>query len=815
MEQLQRIDVLEMVDNINNDISEVLKKIASGNAILFTGAGFSSEATNIKGEEPPCAKQLADLIAEKGNFSGESDLKFSSNYFLRTKGHSPLIELLKDQYTLNEVDQAHKDICSIKWKRIYTTNYDNSIELALRSNGQRGECITLDDDPQVYYKKENICVHINGNISSLRQDTIPDSFKLSTASYLSPDSFINSKWFYSFKKDLEKASAIVFVGYSLYDIDIQKILFGSPHFKEKTFFITYPEESKKSLFELSEFGKVYRIGVSGFAKEIIDNMPKKVDTEAFWLESFSEYIISHETTDIRDQNIYDFLLHGKLESHFFDDAITNVQQLPYLIIRDKLDDALRLLQEKNFLTVISDFGNGKTVFLRELASALAMNGKQVFLMYDYDSNYIDDIDKIRSLNTEIYLIIDNYENCFDAVKYLVTINDNNIKVILSTRTNNQGHLYDEFESLDNMLEISVDILSDLEISKLSNIIENAALWGEQAGFPDLKKQSIIKDDNRAQLSHTLLNLLNAPQMKGRIDNLLAPLLEVPEYQDTILGICILEIMNHPLKFSSISEISLSNTIYKTELSKNQNFIQLFPSRQDMVLGNSSLFARNLLSFHFKGIYTVNKLLKIVTKYHKLRHNSHIEADIYKSLLRFSFIERVLPHDSKRNMLIRYYEQLKSRIVGLERTPHFWLQYAMARIAMNDFHNAQNCLETAYAKAHDEYDTSYLDAQQSRLWIKLALEETDQNRSIELIQKAHRLLKNLDDNQYKYRQVEAYFDYFEAKYMTLSKKNKAKFISFVNEMARRLDGLHKGYFTESNRMDYCHQKMNDMLDKVNM
>ena len=811
MEEIKKINVLELT-NSNDNLEEVLQKISSGNAILFTGAGFSSNATNIVGKEPPRASELAKLIAEKGEFDGEGDLKFSANYFLRIKDDIELIELLKEQYTLKSIYQSHKDICSIPWRRIYTTNYDNSIELGLRENGLIGECITLNEDPKVYYKKKNICVQINGNIASLKSDKIPESFKLSTASYLSADSFLNSNWFYSFKKDLEKASAIVFVGYSLYDIEIQKILFESKHFKEKTFFITHEDSSKKSLFELSEFGKVYTIGTDGFAKELIQNMPKKVEHE-FWLDCFNAFKLENNIEEIEDKDILQFLLHGKLDNNYVNDAMTGTQHLPYLIIRQGLTQAIELLKGTNCLTILSDFGNGKSVFLNELASLLTINGKSVFMLNNIDGNYSEDIDKLLSLNKEIYIIIDNYENSLDIIKYITLINSDNIKIILSTRSSNHGHYYDDFQIIQNSLELNIDILSHEEVISFSDILENAALWGEQAGLPTEKKVEIIEQKNKKQISHTLLNILNAPQMKSRIDSLLVNLFKNKEYQDTILAICILEIMNQPLTFSLISEVSLSNAIFSSELIQNTDFIQLFPSKNSEILTKSSLYARNLLKNHFKGLYTVNKLLDVAEKFQKLRSNGNIESSIYNALLKFSFIERSLPNENKTNMLIRYYEQLKTRIDRLERTPHFWLQYAMARIAIDDFNNAQNCLDTAYAKAYEGYDTSYLDAQQSRLWIQLSLREHDQNKSMEYFQKAHKLLINLYDDQYKYRQVEVYSDYFQEKYTKLSNKNKSHFKSYVQDMAKKLDGLHKGYFTESNRMDYCHQKLNEILVNI--
>ena len=811
MQQLKNINVLNL-DTANKDLDDLLQKISSGNAVLFTGAGFSSGAKNIVNTEPPHAKELADLISEQGGFDGEGDLKFSANYFLRIKEEHELIKLLKEQYTLKNISLSHKNICSIPWRRIYSTNYDNSIELALQANELLGECITLNEDPTIYYKKKNICVQINGKVSTLNNEHIPESFKLSTASYLSADSFLNSNWFYSFKKDLEKSSAIVFVGYSLYDIEIQKILFESKHFKEKTYFIIHEEASKKLIFELSEFGEVFTIGINNFSSELMKNMPKKIEKE-FWLDSFIHYSIGNNLQEITDKEILEFLLHGTLDDTYINDAITGSQSLPYLILRKEINNAIELLKESNCLTILSDFGNGKSVFLKELAATLTINGKSVYLFNDVEGNYEEDIDKLVSLSNEVYIIIDNYENALDVVKYISLINSHNIKMILSTRSSNHGAYDDEFENITNLLELNIDILSRNEIQEFSKILANVGLWGEKAGLTDSKKIELIEDTNKKQISHTLLNILNAPQMKSRIDVILHSLFKNKEHKDTILAICILEIMNQPLTFSLISEVSLSNAIYSSELTKKSDFIQLFPSKNNKILTRSSLYARNLLKNHFEGIYTVNKLLDITEKFQHSRFNGNIQASIYKALLKFSFIERSLPNDNKTNMLIRYYEQLKSRINSLERTPHFWLQYAMARIAIDDFHNAQNCLDTAYAKAYEDYDTSYLDAQQSRLWIQLARREHDQNKSMAYFTKAHKLLTNLNDDQYKYRQVEAYSDFYQEKYNKLSKVNRQTFKAYAQDMVKKLDGLHKGYFTETNRMDYCHHKLNEILEQI--
>ena len=43
----------------------LLQQIIQGNAVLFPGAGASSGAVNLDGQNPPSGEQLADLIAKK------------------------------------------------------------------------------------------------------------------------------------------------------------------------------------------------------------------------------------------------------------------------------------------------------------------------------------------------------------------------------------------------------------------------------------------------------------------------------------------------------------------------------------------------------------------------------------------------------------------------------------------------------------------------------------------------------------------------------------------------------------------------------
>ena len=231
--------------------TELLKKrISTGKAIMFTGAGFSFGTKNTLNTEPPLAGDLAKMLCSLSNLPESEDLMFAADVALEYSDNNKILDLLKDQFTLSEVSQSHENICELPWRRYYTTNYDNSIELAGLNVGRRIESIDLMSNPSIYLKKNNVCLHINGKIEGAEPSDLKSNIKLSDSSYLSPDSFVNSDWYYHFKKELESSSAIVFIGYSMYDMDVKKYLFENPSLQEKTYFVVREGARFQEIFTL-------------------------------------------------------------------------------------------------------------------------------------------------------------------------------------------------------------------------------------------------------------------------------------------------------------------------------------------------------------------------------------------------------------------------------------------------------------------------------------------------------------------------------------------------------------------------------------
>lgn len=772
------------------DVDLMLRKISTGRAILFTGAGFSIGTSSVEGTAPPLASDLSKAICQLGEFTEDDDLRYAADYYI-SSGYdkAKLITLLKNKFTLSNVGDTHKNICTANWRRFYTTNYDKSIEIATSNAGRVVECIDIDYSTTEYYKRENLCIHLNGSIDSLTSDSLENSFKLSTSSYISSDAFTTSDWYYYFKKDLERSSAIVFVGYSMYDMEIQKVLFEDSNLKDKTYFITRSDPDPKLTFTLSKFGQILPIGIDGFSGLInsnIDLFSKEVEEHN--LQSLCEYEIVNDSKEIKDSDVETFLMYGDIDDTFVDNAVSGEQRIPYLILRDSLEKLLEFTESAQNTLIYSGLGNGKTVFLREIKTFLTLNAIRVFNVDDFDGDYIGDFDALSKTQDKIAIIIDGYEPYLDLIKHYSLSQPKNISIIAAARTADHERLRAELGRIGfSYNEVSIDELSKEDASTFVNIIDNVGMWGNNAGLSHERKIDLLNKKNSLQISLSLLYLFDAPQIKDRINSLIGGLFRNSDYKQTVFAISFLEILDLPTEKSLISDVAGNNAIYSSLLRESQSFRHLFRLSGRLAISKSSLFSLFLIKTHFSSTYTTEQLHRIAGKFNAYSNKDYVQERIFKATLRFSFIERLLPDSNKKGNLRNYYENLKIVVPWLKRDPHFWLQYGMSNIPFKEYGKAQSYIDQAYSLAEKKYNyyTNNIDTQQARLLILMAVRESDRSRVFPMFEQAHKLLLRLDEDVYKYRQVDRYKEFYDSCYNRLSGKNKSNFIHACKQI---LDGM---------------------------
>lgn len=758
------------------DINEMLRKIGSGRAVLFVGSGYSHDALSVGSERLPTASGLAKAIGELGGFDSEDDLRYASERFMRLGDKLALVKFLTERFTVTSPAEYHGEISAAGWRRIYTTNYDLLVERSAESKGLVIKPVELSSSVQENIYNHSICVHLNGSIQSLSVGSLDTNFKLTNSSYLSPNSFLTSPWNFAFKKDLELATAIVFVGYSLYDIEIQKILYEMPEFREKTYFVTHDGESEKQRYTLGLFGHVLTIGASGFGGLLAKELPKYKMPVTDGVCSLIKYIPELKSTVVRDSDVDRMLMYGDIRDNLIDSASDKLGA-PILVMRNAMLDARRILRNKN-LVVMSDFGNGKTIFLRMLKSELALHGFEVYSVNGNDSALFHDLEYLVSLDAKACVVIDDYEQYLDLIKAFAALSPSNLRIIASARTNtHERHREELLRSGFEFSELSIDRLSAVEIDEFIKIFDNAGLWGGLASFDRQRKADQIADKYRGQISLLLLGALESPQIRAKISAVLDPLLAVEDYRKTIFAISVLQSLNAPLSASLVSEAAFNDAIYRPGLRSDSNFTQMFRIEHGKITTKSSLFAVSILRYKFSGSYIVDNLLEIMSSFGR-REAAPEMIQVFKELLRFSNVERLLPADAtKKANLLRYYEELKRRADWLIRDPHFWLQYSMTQMQFHDYSKAQKFLDQAYslARTKHNYHTIQFDTQQARMWLEQSSQIVNDSGSAYLFfEKASTILKSVPNDLHKFWQLSRYESVFNKQYDGFTKGQKASF-----------------------------------------
>ena len=115
-----------------------LTELDPGSSILFLGSGFSLSSTNIMGENPPSGKGLATHFKNALGLSSDADysLQVLADEF-HAGGRSSLYEEIYNLFHISNLTADQEVILKENWLRIYTTNYDDTVEYYQKSKSDR------------------------------------------------------------------------------------------------------------------------------------------------------------------------------------------------------------------------------------------------------------------------------------------------------------------------------------------------------------------------------------------------------------------------------------------------------------------------------------------------------------------------------------------------------------------------------------------------------------------------------------------------------------------------------------------------------
>ena len=778
------------------ELEEALELCLDGHAVLFTGAGFSREATNRLGQPLKSAVELANHLALLTGLPEGTSLDDAAEEFTILNGEGHLVEQLKAEFTATAVTVAHKQIASIPWRRIYTTNYDNVLENAYAEVDRDLRPVTLREEARLRGDdgvSETICVHFNGFIDRLTPETVGSELKLTDTSYLTA-SVSDSPWATMFRQDLDLARAVFFVGYSLADLDIRRLLFDSPRLKQKCFFVIGDGAEDPTKRRVSRFGATLPLNTSDFADLLASKSQEYSSQDS---ERHIGYSINHFSRPeiqpaFSDQSIFDLLLLGHLQTDLVWDSLHEGN--PYFLERPATEWILTKLDSGSRIAVIhSELGNGKTNFLEGLKCRALEHGYDVYTVSVRSGDIFRELHQVLNSKDKTILCIDDYPDWMDIIEHFSLNAGANASLVLSARTAVHDVMIDRLTKAvgkESIFEYPADLLTPRDLEWIIDFFDRYGLWGEKAAWPTQRKMIYLADECRSQYSGILIKLFDSPQIASRFYLILERLNRKRDYYQVLLSIMILAVVQARPTINLMIDI-WGSTVMETQFKKNDAVREVFDFQAGEVKLRSATAAQFILKRVADVNVTIDTLVLMAKAVDRAGQYSEIHRFLLRKLMQFSTLQTLLPEKQRRPATIRYYEGIKN-LGGCRRNPQFWLQYAIACLTLGELDRAEKYFDTAYSFASRRNNSTFqIDNHYARFLLVRAVERDDSEHCMASFRKARTIIdEQIKDDRmhYPFRVARSYLSFYEAFESRLSRTRLDEIVQAAIFVSKRIESL---------------------------
>lgn len=779
---------------------EDIYNIFSGESILFLGAGFSVKNKNAKGEPLPSGKELSVELQQAANILNPDEnigLDVASEYFAEKVGKTKLVNFLRERFTVSDCFDWQKDLLALPWKRIYTTNYDNVLELASTQSKNHRRTVAVDSKLDNIDNLENTIIHINGFIDNITEENLKNSTKLTSESY-ADEYFIKSPWNTELSNSFKYAKSIYFIGFSATsDLDLKRIIASQEQIRNKVYFINdkVPEIIKISL---EKFGEVTDLSGESFTKQILlekENYIPIDSTKELKTYSFIPSRIEADNGRIRGEDITDLLISGK----FYEGKIfANYNLSNYIVFREKINDIISNISKYDLFTVTSNLGNGKSIFLKILESVLTQKGYKVFIYSNVSENIYSDVDALNNLKADnCCLIIDDYYSLKPQFDLLGRLNNNKIKIIIAGRRTLHDNIINDFKrstkiSSERTYSIHLDNLTQGEKHSLQNIIEEHNLWGELSSKTEQEKFTFINQNSKKGLGGFIIEFLKKTNILRKYKHCYLQL------DDTQRELVILLLINNILKLGLEVENILKltdNTSISDKIKFDINlgeFLNIDKNEIEFISTMASMELFGVIENRREVVQLLAKVLKRANEIEYQNNFYYLKRTII-SFSNFRLLNQNILKEELNDLALEYYETIQNYSFT-KRNQFFWLQFGIQRLNAKQYDLANKYFDNAlnYARENGMNDFYQINAQKARGLVENVIENgASVKEAFSKMKEAHKLLiKDLNNvrnkQHYQLSQGYLYYKFYRRYGKELAPSELMVFLSYVNSFRREVE-----------------------------
>lgn len=769
------------------DFKQALRMAVKGKSCCFLGAGFSYHAKNHCNDYFPSADGLTSILKKELNNPTDGTLKEISQDYIDEHGKELLYRKINDVFNTKSTEEDYTSFANIRWKSIYTTNYDNLVEWVHRKIDKKIHSFKITDSPSLRNLSEQNCIHLNGYIEKISLQEFNAEFRLTETSYLT-NIFNNSTWKTAFNIDLRESQSIFFIGYSLYDIEIESCLIESDELKEKTFFIVEEKPNTRLLNKISKYGTVINIGVANFINElkqaIIDWSSEE---QEFEYNSIQRMTANLALDKYGTNDLIELLMNGNINKKIVKHEILNKIN-NYYVCRSEIKEIPYSLRDNNCLIVHAKLANGKTAFIQGAAEFLEGEGYTCFELIDGKTITTQEIENLRKLKRPV-LFIENYHRSFETIRIINTVSSDSIKLILTSRTELHEIFVDDLGALLTTYdEINLNNIRSIDVDEIIKLLETNGLFGELSSLTSYNKKKTIQTKFRSEFSQILADVLKAPQINSRVSSLLDSIQDNYGFEEVVVLACIGSLLSFELDDLDINTISASVKFGRTRQLRDQALSQLIekegngyiriknPVLARIILEHiSKNNPKKLMEYLIKFYTNIDRNIKLELKYDGLLK----DLNVYSNLFKIFGMSNV-------DLIDSFYDAVKV-YNGNKSHPHFWLQWAITKLSLKKYDQAESFFKTAYSLAgvKNKYNHDWVNCQYARLLIETAPSLIQGKKMIERIERAHSLIIGQTNRHYPFRVAIQYFSFFEEVQSTLNDDEKSRLKLMATEFYEKI------------------------------
>lgn len=680
---------------------DIINDINPASSVLIIGAGFSLESKNVRNERPPNGAELRRHFARSLGYP--SDTSYN-------------LQILAEEFAVDNASSLHHELCEIfriasfspsqavilreEWQRIYTTNYDDTVEVSRHE--RKRPPLTYDVSEEIPNKlPQSSVIHLHGSIRLVAPDNPLTSLVLGEASYVR-QYLSKTLWYDQFLRDIRFASKVFIVGYGLADYHISALLLQAPELAKKTFFIQSHTPDQVFIRRTEAYGKALFIGLDGFAKAL-QSLPRPPHlTDIRRLKSFrflDPHVDKRTVRQPTASEIYELLVFGNFNAAIC--ALT-LPKSDYVITRqEKINEFTEKIKVNRTIVIDSRLGNGKTIFLA-LAFFAISSDCTCFMFRERSPEFDKEIERLASVKNVVIF----FEKYTAAQDYLPMLAQKlpEAKFVVEVRT----PIFEvRFHEIDEVLprpytRISLNKLSPPEFEELYALCHNAGLR-----VPEKRGGKV------PELRDILLETFENSQIQTRLRHTLAPIFGNQSRRKILLLTMLLAGHQAAAEPGFIAVVTGVDP-YREFRAAQELASEIFEMSSEEFRIRTAVFSEYAVNTFMEPVEIADCIVQATIAASSRKADRRYRV-LMSNLMQYSNLAHTLRRWIGVDLIVNIYERLRYD-ARINSEPLYWLQYAIAMSEKHQLGAALQFIDAAYERARElpGFQTYQIDTQALRI-----------------------------------------------------------------------------------------------------